>query len=301
MAAIAFAAPLTRLDVLSPTGWGDYELIDSGGGRKLERFGPYVLDRPESNALWTTRQHVSNWERADARFTVPSSGGMGEWEFARRIPERWAMRYEPLELTCWVGCRPFRHTGLFPEQAAHWDWLAATTRQCELKPKVLVLFGYTALATLALARVGAQVTHVDASRPMTSWARANADASGLADRPVRWLIEDALVFLRREARRGARYDGIVMDPPAFGRGPSGETWRFHQSLPELMSACMAVMAEKPRLFLINAYAVPASATMLANMVKDVVPATGTLTAGELALDGGGRTLATGIYARWHAD
>ncbi len=297
---ITFAAPLSHLDILSPAGWADYELIDSGGSRKLERFGPYVLDRPESNALWLARENPSTWNQADARFTVPAGGGMGDWEYARPLPDKWRMGYPSLDLAFWVGCRPFRHTGLFPEQAAHWDWLAACALACDRPLKVLVLFGYTALATLALAHAGAQVTHVDASRPMTSWARANADASGLTGRPVRWIVEDALAFLRREARRGARYDGIVVDPPAFGRGPNGETWRFHISLPELMSSCVLIMSENPRFFLINAYAVPASATMLANMVQDIVPPGGILTAGELALAGGGRTLSTGIYARWQS-
>jgi 23S rRNA (cytosine1962-C5)-methyltransferase len=207
------------------------------------------------------------------------------------------MHYAPLNLSFLAACTPFRHTGVFPEQAAHWIWLAELARG---KPNVLVLFGYTGLATLALARGGARVTHVDASKPAMSWARQNATASGLDDRPIRWLKDDALTFLRREARRGGRYEGIVMDPPAFGRGPNGEVFRFGQSLAPLLEAAAAVLSPDPLLFLLNAYAVPASATMLRNLIADLVPTSGTTQAGELALEGGGRLLATGPFARWHA-
>lgn len=207
------------------------------------------------------------------------------------------MEYRPLGLRFFAACRPFRHTGVFPEQAAHWTWLAELARDA---PNVLVLFGYTGLATLALARGGARVTHVDASRPAMTWARQNATASKLDDRPVRWLIDDAMKFLRREARRGVKYDGVVMDPPAFGRGPSGEVFRFGDSLPPLLDAAADVLSNDPRLFLLNAYAVPASATMLRNLVGDLVPARGRMEAGELALEGGGRLLATGPFARWSA-
>jgi 23S rRNA (cytosine1962-C5)-methyltransferase len=244
-----------------------------------------VLDRPESNAPWRARSAA--W-RADARFT-------DRWQPV--IDGQWPMRYRPLDLRFLASCTPFRHTGVFPEQAAHWVWLADLARSA---PNVLVLFGYTGLATLALARGGARVTHVDASRPALTWARQNAVASGLDARPVRWLLDDAMKFLRREARRGARYDGIVMDPPAFGRGPGGEVFRFGQSLPPLLEAAAAVLAAAPLLFLLNAYAVPASATMLRNLVGDLVPSDGRLEAGELALEGGGRVLATGPFARWSA-
>jgi 23S rRNA (cytosine1962-C5)-methyltransferase len=287
------AGPTTRtsrtssrdLVVLSPAGWEDYQLLDSGDGRKLERFGAHVLDRPESNAPWRAR--TTAW-RADARFS-------DRWQPV--VEGQWPMRYGPLDLAFFAACTPFRHTGVFPEQAAHWVWLADLARS---GPNVLVLFGYTGLATLALARGGARVTHVDASRPAMTWARQNATASGLDARPVRWLLDDAMKFLRREARRGARYDGIVMDPPAFGRGPGGEVFRFGQSLPPLLEAAAAVLAPAPLLFLLNAYAVPASATMLRNLVGDLVPAGGRLEAGELALEGGGRVLATGPFARWSA-
>lgn len=271
--------------VLSPTGWEDYQLLDSGQGRKLERYGRYVLDRPEPNAPW--RPAATDW-RADFRFD-------DAWQ--PPPPGPWPLQYRPLDLHFTASCTLFRHTGVFPEQAAHWTWLAGLARD---RPSILVLFGYTGLATLALARGGARVTHVDASRPAMTWARQNATASALDDRPIRWLIEDAMKFLHREARRGVTYDGVVMDPPAFGRGPSGEVFRFGQSLPLLLEAAASVLTPDPLLFLLNAYAVPASATMLGNLVADLVPARGTFEIGELALEGGGRTLATGPFARWSA-
>jgi 23S rRNA (cytosine1962-C5)-methyltransferase len=313
-----------QLAVLLPDGWQDYQLLDSGAGRKLERFGRYVLDRPEPNALWRPRRPEADWREADARFDEG-------WSARTPMPERWEMQYEPLGLRFFAACRPFRHTGVFPEQAGHWTWLAervaprlappagypsdgpgtrpkdgwgypapGTRHPARHPAHVLVLFGYTGLATLALVGAGARVTHVDASRPAMTWARENAAASGLDDRPIRWLIDDALKFLRREARRGVRYDGIVMDPPAFGRGPSGEVWRFNTSLPPLLEAAAAVLARDPLLLLLNAYAVPASATMLANLVGDLVPGHGRLEAGELAVEGGDRVLATGPFARWSA-
>jgi 23S rRNA (cytosine1962-C5)-methyltransferase len=288
------------LDLLTPTGWRDYELIDSGQGRKLERFGPVTLDRPETNALWSRHLPADRWREADARFELGADGGAGEWHLNRPVPERWEMRYQALGLRFYAACRPFRHTGVFPEQAAHWTWLVEQLRAARARARVLVLFGYTGLTTLALARGGAEVVHVDASRPAMAWARDNAAASNLADRPIRWLLDDAIAFVRREHRRGNRYDGIVMDPPAFGRGPKGEIWRFNSSLPLLLEGCADILAPDPLLMLVNAYAVPASATMLRNLITDLVPSRGTLSAGELALEGGHRTLATGIFARWSA-
>lgn len=291
---------IAALDLLTPTGWQDHQLLDSGGGRKLERFGSVVLDRPEANALWRRRLGADRWREADARFDMPEEGGAGKWAFTRPVPDEWEMRYQPLGLRFTAACKPFRHTGVFPEQAAHWSWLHERVRAAGGRPRVLVLFGYTGLATLALLRAGAEVAHVDASKPTMAWARENLRYSNMEDKPVRWLLDDALAFVQREARRGNHYDGIVMDPPAFGRGPRGELWRFQSSLPKLIESAGAILAPEPLLLLVNAYAVPASATMLRNLVQDLVPKTGQLSAGELALEGGSRLLATGIYARWSA-
>lgn len=291
---------VSSLSLLTPENWRDYELLDSGDGRKLERFAAFTLDRPEPDALWSRRLPHDRWREADARFEMAAEGGSGEWHYTRPVPEKWEMRYQPLGLRFTAACRPFRHTGVFPEQAAHWDWMVDALKRGGERARVLVLFGYTGLATLALARGGAEVVHVDASKPAMAWARENAAASNLEDKPIRWLIDDVLAFVRREQRRGNRYDGIVMDPPAFGRGPKGEIWRFNSSLPRLIEACADVLSPDPLMLLVNAYAVPASATMLRNLVQDLTPKTGHADAGELALEGGGRTLATGIYARWSA-
>jgi len=292
---------VASLDLLTPQDWRDYDLLDSGDGRKLERFGPVTIDRPETNALWRRRLPIERWREADARFEAAQEGGSGEWHLNRPVPDRWEMRYQPLGLRFQAACRPFRHTGVFPEQAAHWTWLVDRLKAAGSEAQILVLFGYTGLATLALARGGARIVHVDASKPAIAWARENAEISNLADRPIRWLLDDAIAFVRREARRGNQYDGIVMDPPAFGRGPKGEIWRFNSSLPQLLEACADVLSPDPLLLLLNAYAVPASATMLRNLIADLVPSDrGELSAGELALEGGRRTLATGIFARWSA-
>lgn len=286
------------LSLLCASPWSEYSLLDSGDGRKLERFGPYVLDRPEPDALWRRALPASVWAGAQARFELADSGG--EWRVRGALPDRWQMRYQPLELSFTAALRPFRHTGVFPEQSAHWDWLAERVGRAGGQPHILVLFGYTALATLALARAGARVTHVDASRPAMTWARQNAIDSGLSSRPIRWLIEDALKFVRREARRGVRYDGIVLDPPAFGRGPEGEVWRFATGLPALFDAARDVLEPDPLLALVNAYAIPGSPIMLANLLADLLPGAAAITAGELALEGGGRILPTGMFARWSA-
>jgi 23S rRNA (cytosine1962-C5)-methyltransferase len=293
-------AAFSSLDLLTPSNWLDYELLDSGDGRKLERFASFTLDRPEPDALWSRRLPTGRWREADARFDLGPEGGSGEWRYSRPVPDRWEMRYQPLGLRFHAACRPFRHTGVFPEQAAHWEWLVERLKAGRERARILVLFGYTGLATLALARGGAEVVHVDASKPAMAWARENAVASNLEDKPIRWLVDDVLAFVRREERRGNKYDGIVMDPPAFGRGPKGEIWRFNSSLPRLIDACASILDPDPLLLLINAYAVPASATVLGNLIRDLAPSSGTLSAGELALEGGGRTLGTGIFARWSA-
>lgn len=210
------------------------------------------------------------------------------------------MTYAPLDLRFFASLTPFRHTGVFPEQASHWLWLADRARRAPTPPRVLVLFGYTGLTTLALARSGAHVTHVDASRPAMTWARENAAASGLDRHPIRWLIDDVVRFLRREARRDSRYDGIVMDPPAFGRGPSGELWRFADSLPELIELCRSVLAPEPRFLVLNAYAVVGTPTMIGNVMDDLAPSGGHRESGEMAIEGGGRVLPTGMFSRWAA-
>ena len=285
------------LEVLEPTGWGDYELLDSGGGRKLERFGELTLVRPETQAIWAPRLPTERWAAAEAVFQSTASGSEG-WVSRQPLPERWLMRYGTLAF--WARLTPFRHTGVFPEQASHWSWIDQQVRAAGRPVRVLDLFAYTGLAALAAAAAGAAVTYVDASRPALTWARENQTASGLQDRPVRWILDDVLKFVRREARRGARYDAIVMDPPVFGRGPKGEIWRFHTSFPELLQATIELLSPEPLFVLVNAYAIQESSLMLRSALADLLPS-GSTEAGELAIvDGGGRRLAGGIFGRWIA-
>lgn len=292
------------LTLLRPPGWTDYELLDSGDGAKLERYGTYVLERPEQEAIWRRSLPNAEWERADAVFGRPEAGGEPRWTARREMPSRWLMRYG--DLAFWAELTPFRHTGVFPEQAAHWVWIRHLIESARQPVRVLNLFGYTGLAGLAAAAAGASVTYVDASKPTLGWARENQAASGLGDRPIRWILDDALKFVRREARRGVQYEGIIMDPPVFGRGPKGEIWRFYSSFPPLLEACQRALSPEPLFVLVNAYAVDASAVMLGNVLADVMaPYKGVTSAGELVLaqrapapDGSERLLPTGIYGRW---
>lgn len=286
------------LTVEWPTQWEEYELIDSGDGQRFERFGRYTLVRPEPHALWAPRLSKEEWYGADVRFEVGEGGDQGSWLAERPLPESWVVRYG--ELSVLARLTPFRHTGIFPEQAVNWEWCAGLIRQREA-PRVLNLFGYTGIATLSAAAAGARVTHVDASRPSMTWARENQSRSGLDDLPIRWLIDDAMKFVKREVRRGSQYEGIIMDPPAFGRGPKGEIWRFSESFPELLELVGEILSERPLFLLVNAYAISDSATVLGNMLADLMARPrGTVEAGELALreQNEGRLLSTSIFARW---
>ena len=285
-----------------PLGWRDYALLDSGGGAKLERFGPYVIERPEQQAIWRRSLSAEEWEKADAYFDES-----GNWQTRRELPERWEMRWS--DLAFYAELTPFRHTGVFPEQAANWAWFRQLIESAGRPVRVLNLFGYTGLATIAALASGAEVTHVDASRPSVTWAKENQILSRLDDRPVRWMLDDALKFVRREARRGSRYEGVIMDPPVFGRGPHGELWRFFPSFAPLATACRDVLSDDPLFFIANAYAVEASSVMLQNVLADVLAGLGgTIEAGELVVaqstpapDGAERLLSTGIVARGSRD
>lgn len=279
--------------------WPDYGLLDSGDGAKLERFGPYVLARPERQAIWARLLPQRRWDEADAVF---EPGDSGAWECRRALPERWLMRHGGLAF--WARLSPFRHTGVFPEQSAHWLWLEDQIRPVVAagrQVRVLDLFGYTGLATLSAARAGASVTYVDASRPAMTWARDNQVASGLEDRAVRWLLDDVPKFVRRERRRGGQYEGILLDPPVFGRGPKGEIWRFHEHFPELLDELAPLLSPEALFVLVNAYAVPDSSLMLLNTLAGLLPS-GRVDAGELVIreSGSGRLLSTGIFGRWQA-
>ena len=295
---------MSEVMLLSPVGWKDYELIDSGDSFKFERFGKYKLVRPDPQALWQPTLPVKQWEQADVFFERRENREgkeEGKWVFRRAVDEQWLMRYQ--DLAFWVKFTAFKHTGVFPEQAANWEWSRQKIEGAGRQVKVLCLFGYTGLASLAAAAAGASVTHVDASKPSIGWARDNQAASGLTDKPIRWILDDASKFVAREVRRGSKYDAIIMDPPAFGHGPSGEVWKFNYSFPKLMQDCRQLLTEKPLFFLVNAYAISASSIMLGNVLDDVLGSfKGKISYGELVLNqtASSRVLSTGIFGRWES-
>ena len=287
--------------VLRTAGWAEYALIDSGGGRKLERFGPYRVVRPEPQCLWRPSLDARDWAGADAVFDPEGEDDAGRWRFAGQAAPTFPLAWRKVKF--WGRFTPFRHLAFFPEQAANWDWLDTTLRALGNQPKILNLFGYTGVATLVCADAGAAVTHVDASKRAVGWGKENAELAGLADRPIRWLTEDARKWVAREARRGATYDGIVLDPPKFGRGPGGEVWRLLDDLPELIAACAALLSPDASFLLLNAYAERISGLALAGLLAEaLVGRGGAIDWGELALteESGARGVGVSFFARWSA-
>jgi 23S rRNA (cytosine1962-C5)-methyltransferase len=291
------------METLTPE-WAEYELLDSGEGKKLERFGEYVLLRPEPQARWAAALPAGRWQTADGEYVKAANGRRGDWKFRKPIPARWEMRRGNLRF--WVQPAPSGHVGVFPDQACHWDWIAEATRRAARPVKVLSLFGHTGLATLAAAAAGAEVTHVDASRKAVAWARENQSLSKLSERPIRWVVEDALTFVRREVRRGNQYDAMMIDPPKFGRGPGGEMWKLEESLPELLGACGKVLSASPVFILVNVYTtvltrgrIEKEAEALRGWLKEILSGfRATITAGELALeDGARRRISASAFAR----
>lgn len=287
------------IQMLSPPTWGEYELIDTGGGKKIERFGSYTLTRPDTQALWSPALSEKIWNTADAAFHQQDSDGKAEgWQSYRAMPDKWLLRYR--NLSFWARLTPFRHTGLFPEHGSHWDWLSRQIASSNKQPEVLVLFGYTGAMTLIAAAAGASVCHVDASRPALRWARENQHSSNLDHSPVRWIVDDVPKFVNRELRRGSRYDIIVMDPPVFGRGPKGQIWRLQESLQPLVETCTHLLSERASGMIINAYATTLSSITLWNVVREATrPRAGNVVAGELVVfDRSHRPLPTALYALW---
>jgi len=287
------------MKVLTLNGWEDYELLDSGDGRRLERFGSFVLSRPDPQTIWKPALSERDWENADATYRK-SDSDQSSWDMQSRMPKQWAIRYK--DLTFQTKLSPFKHTGIFPEQSLHWDWMQNLIKKAKRPIKVLNLFGYTGGATLAAAAVGASVTHVDASYPTIGWARQNQQLSSLQDSPIRWIEDDCLRFVSREIRRDSQYDAIILDPPAYGRGPKGETWIFNSNFPGLVEECMKLLSDNPLFLIVNAYAISSSSIMLENVLGDHLRG-GTIESGELAIreKSAGRLLSTGIYARWQND
>ena len=282
--------------------WIDYKLIDSSGGEKLEYWGKYLLRRPDPQAVWSIKSEKSLWDKSDAHYHRSDKGG-GHWEYlSNKLPERWTVNYR--NLTFNIKPMGFKHTGLFPEQAVNWDWFSELIRESGREIRVLNLFAYTGGATVAALEAGASVCHVDASKGMVTWAKENVTSSGLADRSVRYIVDDVKKFVAREFRRGKQYDAIIMDPPSYGRGPSGEVWKIEDELFPLVEDCVKILSDKPLFFLINSYTTGLSAEILKNILTMTLKKKfgGKVTADEIGLpmSASGLVLPCGISGRWQA-
>ncbi|MCC6323359.1 class I SAM-dependent methyltransferase [Candidatus Nomurabacteria bacterium] len=286
----------------------DYELLDSGNGLKLERYGKIVFSRPDPEALWNCNLATSIWDNADAIFI--RRGTKSEWNLKANVPPKWDIEFGGYKFI--IKPTSFKHTGLFPEQLANWDWMKSVIERSYLKGargptsktepiSVLNLFGYTGGATLACADAGAEVTHVDGSRTAVAWARENAELSGLADKPIRWIIDDCIMYLKREVKRGRKYDAVLMDPPAFGHGPKDELWKIEEQFMELIDLCKQVLSDNPLFVLINGYTAGYSPVAYENVLKGMMnDSKGSIEIGELAIaeSSSDRLLPCGIFARW---
>ncbi|EMS71690.1 class I SAM-dependent methyltransferase [Ruminiclostridium cellobioparum] len=278
--------------------WKDYELIETGDGEKLERWGNVILRRPDPQIIWPVKDKKA-WERADAHYHRSQSGG-GQWEYKKKLPKRWTIGFENLKF--YIEPTGFKHTGLFPEQAVNWKWMINNIQKANRPVKVLNLFAYTGGATVAAAYAGAEVCHVDAAKGMVNWAKENVALSGLADKTVRFITDDCMKFVQREIRRGKKYDGVIMDPPSYGRGPNGEIWKIEDSLYGFVEQCMGLLSDNPLFFLINSYTTGFSPTVLSNILKQTVGSRfkGNHSCGEVGLpvSQSGLVLPCGIYGRW---
>ena len=281
--------------------WKDYELLDCGDGEKLERWGRQILVRPDPQAIWEAPRRSSAWQNPDARYLRSNTGG-GPWE-RRKLPEQWTVQYG--ELTFNVKPMNFKHTGLFPEQAVNWDFVMEKIRRAGRPIQVLNLFAYTGGATVACAAAGASVCHVDAAKGMVAWAKENARSSGLADAPIRWIVDDCAKFVEREIRRGRRYDAIIMDPPSYGRGPSGEVWKLEQNLYPFVKLCAGVLSDDPLFVILNSYTTGLAPSVLGYILNLLVSGTygGHTECAELGLPvtETGMALPCGATGRWIAD
>ncbi|MEK7550955.1 MAG: class I SAM-dependent methyltransferase [Patescibacteria group bacterium] len=280
------------MQIFETSGWEDYELIDSGNGRRLERFGKYILSRPDPQAIWLPKLDIKSWEKAHAIFA-------DKWILNTDISEKWLLKYK--DLSFWAKLTPFKHTGIFPEQILNWEFISNSLSQSQFSNlKVLNLFGYTGIASLIAANAGAKVTHVDASKPAITWLKENEEASGLTGK-IRVISDDVLKFTDREIKRGNKYEGIIMDPPIYGHSPEGNVWSFNNNFPNLMNNVSKILSDDSLFVIVNAYALSSSALMLENVMNDYLGNLGgKIEIGELALKEkvAGRLLSTGIFARW---
>ncbi|MDF2937231.1 MAG: SAM-dependent methyltransferase [Paenibacillaceae bacterium] len=281
--------------------WKDYELLDTGGGEKLERWGGYILRRPDPQIIWPLLNETGLWKDAHAHYHRSSSGG-GQWEEKVQLPERWSVSYGNLKFI--IKPTSFKHTGLFPEQQVNWKWMMDKIQNAGRPIKVLNLFAYTGGATVACASAGAEVCHVDAAKGMVTWAKENLQHSGLGDKPVRFITDDVFKFVQREQRRGNTYDAIIMDPPSYGRGPNGEMWKLENDLYRFVDSCSSILTEKPLFFLINSYTTGISSSVLTNILTMAMGRKygGTITSGEIGLPitASSLNLPCGILGRWES-
>ncbi|MEZ5854741.1 MAG: class I SAM-dependent methyltransferase [Hyphomicrobiaceae bacterium] len=292
------------LALVETDGFADYELLDSGAGRKLERFGKIIVDRPEPQALWRSRRPAAEWQQAHAVFSGDGEDESGRWRTDRPVPETWPINIDGITLLGRLSA--FRHLGLFPEQLPHWRWMTQSLGAMretlgEERPRVLNLFAYTGAASLIAAKAGAEVAHIDGSKKAIAWARENQAASGLADAPIRWLLEDARKFVAREVRRGRTYHIILVDPPKFGRGPGGEVWELFDHLPALLADCTKLLDQRVAHLVLTSYAIRASALAIAQLVADrLEERPGSIEVGELAIRArnGGWAVPTSQFVRW---
>lgn len=273
----------------------NYELIDSGDGRRLEKFGDYILDRPDPQIIWRKNLPPPRWNEANARFSE-------RW-INKNVPEKWQMDH--LGIKFWCKLAPFKHTGVFPEQSSQWEYISKLIKNArpykKLQSNVLNLFAYTGIASLFAAKAGAKVTHVDASKPAITWANENRDLNNMHNAPIRWIVDDAVKFTEREVKRGIKYDAIIMDPPVYGHAPNGEPWDFNKDFPILLDNCKKILSDHPLFVLVNAYAISSSSITIANTLQGAFGGLGgTIENGELTLkeSSAGRLLSTGIWAKW---
>jgi len=276
----------------------DFELLDTGDGFRLEKWGTVVLARPDPQIIWGRSLTDAEWDKAWAIYKSGSDDNKGRWEIKKPLPKQWLLNFQDVKFL--LKLSPFKHTGLFAEQAANWEWMGDKLKVKSGKLKVLNLFAYTGGATMVLAKAGHQVTHVDASKPAITWANENHKLNNLPADSVRWILDDASKFVKRELKRGTKYDGIIMDPPAFGHGPTGKTWKFNDDLPGLLADCVGLLSDNAKFLVINGYATNSSALAINNLLEDVIKSKkGQIEFGELCLkQKNQRIISTGIFSRW---
>ena len=279
--------------------WEDYKIIDMADGQKLEKWGDVILSRPDPQIVWKNKSYPEEWKKANAIYSRSKTGG-GSWEYKKKIPSAWQIKYK--DLTFNIKPMGFKHTGLFPEQAVNWDWMRDKIKNSKREIKVLNLFAYTGGATVACLSAGASVCHVDSSKGMVTWAKENVTSSGLADKKVRYIVDDVVKFVNREIRRGNKYEAIIMDPPSYGRGTNGEVWQFENNIYDLVELCTKVLSDKPLFFLINSYTTGISSSVLANILNLTISKRykGKVESGEIGLpmEKSSLVLPAGIYGRW---